>query len=145
MTSVLMTPEEAARVLGLSPFTVRRLLREGELPGRKVGKRQWRIRSVDLEEYLGSSSTPGNAIAAAGEQLPPPRSLQGHEIADRISRLAVEQGVRPVEDFDRLLGEAWVDVGENRELIRDGIQASADDFLAPIRELRENSPARGEI
>ena len=81
MTSVLLTPEEAARVLGLSPFTVRRLLREGELPGRKVGKRQWRIRSVDLEEYLGSSSTPGSAIAA-GQQLP-------HLVPFKVTRLQI--------------------------------------------------------
>ena len=53
---LLLTPEEAAQLLGLSPFTVRRLLRQGELPGRKVGKRQWRIPRSGLEEYLRAPS-----------------------------------------------------------------------------------------
>jgi excisionase family DNA binding protein len=32
--------------------TVRRLLREGEIPGRKVGKRQWRISAAVLRDYI---------------------------------------------------------------------------------------------
>lgn len=46
------TPEEVAARLRLSAGTIRRLLREGTLPGRKVGKRQWRIHRDDLEDYL---------------------------------------------------------------------------------------------
>ena len=48
----VLTPKDAARILRLNLETVRRLLREGLLPGRKVGLRQWRIRRVDLDEYL---------------------------------------------------------------------------------------------
>src|SRR6266487_3988228 len=97
MTSVLLTPEEAANILGLSTFTVRRLLREGELPGRKVGKRQWRIRRADLDEYLGTSDTSGIS------QHP----QQSKDKSTRIEQLAVEQGVFPIADFDQLLGDAW--------------------------------------
>jgi len=50
----VLTPKDAARILRLNLETVRRLLREGLLPGRKVGLRQWRIRRVDLDAYLGS-------------------------------------------------------------------------------------------
>jgi excisionase family DNA binding protein len=50
--SEVLTPKEAAELLRLNLDTVRRLLREGRLPGRKVGPRQWRILRVDLEEYL---------------------------------------------------------------------------------------------
>jgi excisionase family DNA binding protein len=49
--SDVLTPEEAAAVLKLNLETVRRLLREGKLPGAKIG-RSWRILRRDLERYL---------------------------------------------------------------------------------------------
>jgi excisionase family DNA binding protein len=49
----LLTIDEVAAVLRLSPFTVRDLLRAKKLPGLKVGGgRQWRVRKADLEAYL---------------------------------------------------------------------------------------------
>jgi excisionase family DNA binding protein len=53
----ILTPREAAQLLQVSLETVRRLLRNGQLPGRKVGPRQWRIRRADLDEYLRWSQT----------------------------------------------------------------------------------------
>lgn len=47
----VLTPEEAARLLRVSLDTVRKMLREGRLPGAKVG-REWRILRRDLEAYL---------------------------------------------------------------------------------------------
>jgi excisionase family DNA binding protein len=123
MPNALLTTEEVARILGLSPFTVRRLLREGELPGKKVGKRQWRILRADLDEYV---STPSSSA------MPP----QTRPIATRLLQLAAEQGVEPVADFGQLLGDEWpTDEGDE----------SADEFLVPIRELRESSPARSKL
>lgn len=52
LTTDLLTCEEAAAFLRVHPRTVYRLLREGKLPGVKVG-RQWRIRRTDLEASLG--------------------------------------------------------------------------------------------
>jgi len=57
----VLTSKEAACILRLNLETVRRLLREGLLPGRKVGLRQWRIRRVDLDEYLRSVPTSGRS------------------------------------------------------------------------------------
>lgn len=37
-----LSPDEAAEILGVSPGTVRRLLRTGQLPGQQFGK-LWRI------------------------------------------------------------------------------------------------------
>ena len=49
----MLTVEEVAKVLKLSPYTVRELLKEGKLPGRKIGGgRQWRVSRDDLEVYL---------------------------------------------------------------------------------------------
>jgi excisionase family DNA binding protein len=58
----LLTPKEAATLLRMNLETVRRLLRAGELPGRKVGPRQWRIRRSDLERRLAPQ--PLDTVAA---------------------------------------------------------------------------------
>lgn len=47
----LMTPEEVAERLALTPKTVRRFLREGRLKAMKVG-RLWRVRESDLLAYM---------------------------------------------------------------------------------------------
>jgi excisionase family DNA binding protein len=71
----VLTPKEAAALLRLNLDTVRRLLREGQLPGCKVGARQWRIRRTDLEEYLRPrrakttmAAAPGTAGGVAGRR-----------------------------------------------------------------------------
>jgi len=61
----LLTPKEAATLLRMNLETVRRLLRTGELPGRKIGPRQWRIRRSDLERRLvpeSMAATSGGVI-----------------------------------------------------------------------------------
>lgn len=47
----VFNPEEAAEWLGVHSQTVYRLLRSGELPGKKIGQ-QWRIHKGALEAYL---------------------------------------------------------------------------------------------
>ncbi len=47
----LLTPDEAAAYLGVSPYTVRQRLKDGEIPGRKHGAR-WLIRVVDLVAFV---------------------------------------------------------------------------------------------
>jgi excisionase family DNA binding protein len=46
-----LTVDEVAAVLRLHPETVKTLLRNEQLPGRKVG-RQWRVSQTALEEYM---------------------------------------------------------------------------------------------
>ena len=75
MTDELLTVEQAAERLQMHVDTVRRLLREGRLPGRKVGVRTWRISAAALQKYMegapktadadkGSPSGPGNVDEA---------------------------------------------------------------------------------
>lgn len=52
MDSEYLKPEEIATKLKVHDDTVRRWLRTGELRGIKIGKRQWRVKKEDLEEYL---------------------------------------------------------------------------------------------
>jgi excisionase family DNA binding protein len=46
-----LTVEETARILRLHPETVKILLRDGKIPGRKVG-RKWRVSQIDLDTYM---------------------------------------------------------------------------------------------
>jgi len=49
---VFLTPQEVSDVLRVSVYTVRRWIKEGELPAYKVG-RFWRIKQGDLNKWLG--------------------------------------------------------------------------------------------
>ncbi len=60
----LLTCEEAAAYLRVHPRTVGRLLKEGRLPGVKVG-RQWRLRRADLDAHLSGGARAGDGRKAA--------------------------------------------------------------------------------
>jgi len=49
--SEILTPEQAAEKLKVSIITVRRLLKNGNLNGFKIGRR-WRIDESDLRKYI---------------------------------------------------------------------------------------------
>ena len=55
----LLTVEEAADRIKMHPVTIRRLLREGQLPGRKVGVRQWRISAASLKAFMEADRSKG--------------------------------------------------------------------------------------
>lgn len=68
-TDVILSAEQAARYLHLHLDTVRRSLRRGLLPGRKVGK-EWRIRKPDLDAYLsGDRQRGGRQLIVDREEL----------------------------------------------------------------------------
>jgi len=46
-----LTPQEVSSLLQISVYTVRRWIKQGELPAYKVG-RLWRIKNSDLEQWL---------------------------------------------------------------------------------------------
>jgi excisionase family DNA binding protein len=50
----LLTPEQAAAILQLSPKTLKDWLRAGKLPGCKIG-RFWRVKPADLEAFIRAS------------------------------------------------------------------------------------------
>ncbi|MDR3739312.1 MAG: helix-turn-helix domain-containing protein [Terracidiphilus sp.] len=58
MDDELLTVEEAAARLKMHPVTVRRMLRAGQLPGRKVGARQWRVSAAALRAYIEGGPKP---------------------------------------------------------------------------------------
>ncbi|MFC1807289.1 helix-turn-helix domain-containing protein [Candidatus Omnitrophota bacterium] len=49
----IMTPKSTAKYLGLHLITVYRLIKNGELPGFKIGG-QWRLKKDVLDEWIDS-------------------------------------------------------------------------------------------
>lgn len=52
MTDKMLSPEEVAERLAVTPNTVRDWLRKGTLKGVKIGKKIWRVKELELEAYL---------------------------------------------------------------------------------------------
>jgi excisionase family DNA binding protein len=46
-----LTTEDVVAYLNVTPRTIYRLIRTGELPATRIGH-QWRVRQSDLEEWL---------------------------------------------------------------------------------------------
>ncbi len=75
MTERLLSIEDVAERLGLSPVTVGDKLRAGELPGFHLG-RYWRVREADLDAYvreLAEAGAEAAAAARAAKKAKPPR------------------------------------------------------------------------
>jgi excisionase family DNA binding protein len=53
-----LTPRDVSDLLQVSVYTVRRWIKQGELPAYKIG-RQWRINEVDLSAWLIQQRPPG--------------------------------------------------------------------------------------
>lgn len=59
MDDEMLTPEQAAEKLQVHVATVRKLLRDGTLPGIKLGPRQWRIPARSLRDYVDNALKAG--------------------------------------------------------------------------------------
>lgn len=70
-SSTLYKPEEVAKILNISRFTVYELIKRGDLPAYRIG-RSMRIESTDLENYKRRSRSSEQAIAPALISEPPP-------------------------------------------------------------------------
>jgi excisionase family DNA binding protein len=57
-----LTTEEVLALLKVTPRTVYRLIRAGELPAVRVG-RQWRFRQSDLDNWLAARETTGRTVS----------------------------------------------------------------------------------
>lgn len=71
MARELFSPGEVAEMLQVSPATVRRWIREGQLPAQRVGPRLYRIRKEDVEANLVRQAPGGG----------------GRELLQRVERL----------------------------------------------------------
>jgi excisionase family DNA binding protein len=83
----LLSVEDAAQTLEVSPFTVQRWCRDGNLPCLKFG-RQWRIRSSVLEGFLRQSERPESLAERLRHFLEVPDNVlaiaQSHELIRKL-------------------------------------------------------------
>ena len=67
-TKQLFTVDEVAGRLNLHVKTVRRFIREGRLPAKRIGK-EYRITRSALEEFSGTAAEPDNASIPSTRQV----------------------------------------------------------------------------
>lgn len=82
----LFTVEDVAGRLNLHVKTVRRFIREGRLPAKRIGK-AYRISRSALEEFAGTSTEPGNV------PIPRTRHVLVSSIID-VDAISEEDGQR---------------------------------------------------
>ena len=85
MQKDLYSITEVAELLGLHVKTVRNYVRDGRLPGTRIGK-QYRIARADLERFTGRD-------ISAGQPLRAPRTLEVSSIV-QIDSIGPEQSSR---------------------------------------------------
>lgn len=100
MSAALLTPEEVAEHLHLTPYTIYVWLRSGRLPGIKLGHR-WRVKPEDLDEFLarGRRRAPAAQPEQAAGQAQKPVWMWVQEMFQDV----------PQEEWDRLPD----DLGDN--------------------------------
>lgn len=95
----LLTPEEAAEILAVSPKSIREWLRKGKLKGVRAG-RLWRIRERDLEAFIDPVL---QALETAPEDDEPLTEEDKEAIAE--AEKAIAQGkTKPWEEVKREMG-----------------------------------------
>lgn len=92
----VMTLEEVAVYLGFAPATIRRLLRDREIPAAKVAG-QWRFLTADVDRWLEglATQTPQRFQQLNGDEVEAIDLLSGAGLA--VSR---DEFMRLVEDFE---------------------------------------------
>lgn len=51
-TDVMLTTNQVAERLSMNPYTIRELLRNGDLRGFKINDTRWRVKVSDLDTFI---------------------------------------------------------------------------------------------
>jgi excisionase family DNA binding protein len=115
MADNMYSAEEAAQLLGLKVRTVRNYVREGRLPGVRIGK-QYRIARADLEAFTAGASTQEAFSGAQGV----PGPSKSTEVVAEVSSVVQIDGIDPSarDRLERTLAAATVGGGEDLETLR---------------------------
>src|ERR1700679_1400953 len=108
MAEHMYSAEDAAQLLGLQVRTVRNYVREGRLPGVRIGK-QYRIARADLEAFTAGAFTQ-HPFAGAQAASGPPKSA---EVVAEVSSVVQIDGIDPSakDRLERTLAAATVGDG----------------------------------
>jgi excisionase family DNA binding protein len=115
----LLTVAEAATLLRVAPSTVRRWIREGDVPAQRIGRRRVALRRGDLASLI----TPARAATETkdyvivdepviGRRLTPEEIQRGLEAMDRAEQRAKEIQARR---GGKLFPPAWITINEQRD------------------------------
>jgi excisionase family DNA binding protein len=107
----MYSAEEAARILGLQVRTVRNYVREGRLPGVRIGK-QYRIARADLEAFTAGVSGAASSVGAQVEEQRPVRASP--EVSSVVQIDGIGGAAR--ERLERTLAAVTVAAGEGSRL-----------------------------
>ena len=114
-----VTVAEAATLLRVAPSTVRRWIREGDVPAYRIGRRRVALRRDDLSNLINPA---GPAMAMSDKavddqtweprQLTPEEQQQALELMDRIQQRAKE-----IQDRrgGKLFPPSWITINEQRD------------------------------
>lgn len=91
----VLTVEQVAEMLQLNPQVVRQYLREGKLPGRKIG-RHWRVWEEDVSGYMRqlrqSPAMEASMVHETAAKYEPERDWKDLTQEERIERLKSVRG-----------------------------------------------------
>jgi excisionase family DNA binding protein len=80
----VLTLEQAAKMLQVSPRTIQRMVAGGRMPGRQVGS-QWRFHRDQLLDWVR-----GSEEAGSGEEMQGSAEMRGHDLS-QLELIAREQ------------------------------------------------------
>ena len=93
MTSLLVTTEEAAKLLSVSPKVIRRLVHEGKLDAQRFGGQRgpFRIQRASIEKLAGIEPE-----AKPRRRKGEPRPLSNDELRNRSNLARMREGLKPL-------------------------------------------------
>jgi excisionase family DNA binding protein len=114
-----LTVAEAATLLRVAPSTVRRWIREGDVPAHRIGRRRVALRRADLARLITparpAAETKGDMAVnepVVGRRLTLEEVKQALDALDRAQRHAKETRARR---GGKLFPPAWITINEQRD------------------------------
>ena len=114
-----LTVAEAAALLRVAPSTIRRWIRQGDVPAHRIGRRRVALRRADLSRLItpaGPAADTTDNVAVnepvAGRRLTPEEKARALAAMDRAQALAK----RTFEERGgKLFPPAWITINEQRD------------------------------
>jgi excisionase family DNA binding protein len=152
MNEQLYSAEEAAQILGLQVRTVRNYLRDGRLPGVRIGK-QYRIARSTLDAFAGTGSAPAIQAEVTVQPHQPLPAIEVSSVVqvnqidaagvDRITRTLMAATVSRAEDAPMLRVEPLYNPElRTLKVIVVGSVADAAELIQLVGTMARESPAR---
>jgi excisionase family DNA binding protein len=114
-----VTVAEAATLLRVAPSTVRRWIREGDVPAYRIGRRRVALKRHDLSNLITPAApgmeTSNKAVVDQNwkpRRLTPEEQRQALEALDRAQRHAEETRARR---GGKLFPPSWITINEQRD------------------------------